>query len=75
MRGNCWELDATMGVDVGVPVAPAPKSIVTPDLPEGLTGKVLNGPSRTERLLGGRPLSLPVKGFPEDGHADDTAGP
>lgn len=41
----------------------------------GLAGKVEKGPSRTERLLGGRPRSLPVVGlFPLD-HAADTAGP
>lgn len=50
-------------------------SIVAPPFAEGFAGKVENGPSRTERLLGGLPRSFPVSGLPEEGHADDTAGP
>lgn len=41
----------------------------------GLTGKEENGPSLVDRLLGGRPLILPVNELLEEGHADDTAGP
>ena len=41
----------------------------------GLTGKVENGPSCTERLLGGLPRSLPEVVLVVDGHALETAGP
>ena len=41
----------------------------------GLTGKVENGPSCTERLLGGLPRSLPDVVLLVDGHALETAGP
>ena len=41
----------------------------------GFAGKVEKGPSWVDRLLGGRPRSFPVEGFPLLGHADDTAGP
>jgi hypothetical protein len=63
-----------MGVGVGVALT-GEISIVVPPLTAGLAGNVENGPSRTERLLGGLPRSFPVSGFPEDGHAEDTAGP
>lgn len=55
---------ATIGVAVGVsPMEP------------GLAGNVENGPSITERLLGGLPRSFPAEALPLLGHADDTAGP
>lgn len=41
----------------------------------GFAGNVENGPSCTERLLGGLPLSLPDAVLVVDGHALDTAGP
>lgn len=41
----------------------------------GFAGKVLNGPSRTFRFVGGRPRSFPVSGFEDEGQADETAGP
>jgi len=50
------------------------RSIVWP-LPVGWAGNVENGPSLTDLLLGGRPLNFPVRGFPELGQAEDTAGP
>ena len=60
-------------------VADGPSSsrlIVGTSLPPGLAGKVENGPSVTERLLGGLPRSFPE---PEDAllpvHADETPRP
>lgn len=50
-------------------------SIVGPSLVFGFAGKVTNGPSRTERLLGGRPRSFPLEDVLLLGHAEDTAGP
>jgi hypothetical protein len=50
-------------------------SIIGPSLVLGLAGKVTNGPSRTDRLLGGRPRSFPVEELLLLGQADDTAGP
>lgn len=50
-------------------------SIVGPSLVFGLAGNVTNGPSRTERLLGGLPRSLPVEEELLLGHAEETAGP
>lgn len=50
-------------------------SIVGPSLVLGFAGKVTNGPSRTERLLGGRPRSFPVEEALLLGQAEDTAGP
>jgi hypothetical protein len=41
----------------------------------GFTGNEEKGPSRVDRLLGGRPLILPVNELLDDGHAEDTAGP
>lgn len=41
----------------------------------GLAGKVEKGPSCTERLLGGRPRSLPDAVLVVEGHALETAGP
>ena len=46
-----------------------------PSLVLGLAGNVTNGPSRTERLLGGLPRSLPVEEELLLGHAEETAGP
>ena len=40
----------------------------------GFAGKVEKGPSCTERLLGGRPRSLPAPFAVVDGHALETAG-
>ena len=69
-----------MGVGAGVGVAVEvavmdDMSMVAAPLTDGLAGKVEKGPSRTERLLGGRPRSFPVRGFPDEGQAEDTAGP
>jgi hypothetical protein len=50
-------------------------SIVGPSLVLGFAGNVTNGPSRTDRLLGGRPRSLPVDVVLLLGQADETAGP
>ena len=41
----------------------------------GLAGNVEKGPSCTERLLGGLPLSLPDAVLVVDGQALETAGP
>lgn len=41
----------------------------------GLAGKVEKGPSCTERLLGGLPLSFPLGGFVLAGQALETPGP
>ena len=41
----------------------------------GLTGNVTKGPSRVERLLGGRPLGFPPGVVLLADQADDTAGP
>jgi hypothetical protein len=49
--------------------------IVGPVLVLGLAGKVENGPSETDRLLGGLPRNLPAEKLLLLGHADDTAGP
>ena len=54
----------------GVPTLIAGFSLVF-----GLTGKVENGPSCTDRLLGGLPRSLPEVALVVDGHALETAGP
>jgi hypothetical protein len=54
---------------------PGVRSIGGPSLVFGLAGNVLYGPSRNERLLGGRPRSLPVDEVLLVDHADDTAGP
>lgn len=50
-------------------------SIMGPSLVFGFAGKVTKGPSRTERLLGGRPRSFPVEEALLLGQAEDTAGP
>jgi len=50
-------------------------SMVGPSLVLGLAGNVTNGPSRTERLLGGLPRSFPLEELLLLGQADDTAGP
>lgn len=55
---------------VGVPTPIAGASFAF-----GLTGKVENGPSCTERLLGGLPRNLPEVVLLVDGHALETAGP
>ncbi len=41
----------------------------------GLAGKVENGPSWTERLLGGLPLIFPELEVAFEGHALEIAGP
>jgi hypothetical protein len=41
----------------------------------GLTGKVTNGPSLVDRLLGGRPRGFPPGVMPLADQADETAGP
>lgn len=41
----------------------------------GLAGKVEKGPSCTDRLLGGLPLSFPVEVLVLPGHALEIAGP
>lgn len=63
---------STIGVKL-----PAPRlmSIADPSLFAGFAGKVTKGPSRIERLLGGRPRSLPVEELLLLDHAEDTAGP
>lgn len=50
-------------------------SIGGPSLVFGFAGNVTYGPSRIERLLGGRPLSFPVDVLLLVDHADETAGP
>jgi hypothetical protein len=50
-------------------------SMAEPSLWVGLAGKVTNGPSRTERLLGGRPRSFPPDELLLLDHAEETAGP
>ena len=52
-----------------------PALMVGTSLVCGLAGKVEKGPSRTERLLGGRPRSLPVVGLEPLDQAAETAGP
>jgi hypothetical protein len=49
--------------------------MIGPSFVFGLAGKVTKGPSRTERLLGGRPRSFPVEEALLLGQAEDTAGP
>ena len=49
--------------------------MVGPSFVFGLAGNVTKGPSRTDRLLGGRPRSFPVEEALLLGQADDTAGP
>lgn len=41
----------------------------------GFTGKVTNGPSLVERLLGGRPRGFPPGVVLLADHAEETAGP
>ena len=50
-------------------------SIMGPSLVFGFAGNVTKGPSRTERLLGGRPRSFPVEEALLLGQAEETAGP
>jgi hypothetical protein len=50
-------------------------SIAEPSLFVGLAGKVTKGPSRTDRLLGGRPRSFPLEEAVLLDHAEETAGP
>jgi hypothetical protein len=50
-------------------------SIADPSLFAGLAGKVTKGPSRIERLLGGRPRSFPLEELLLLDHAEETAGP
>lgn len=52
-----------------------PILIIGASLVDGFAGKVENGPSCTERLLGGRPLSLPLSPLLPPCHALDTARP
>ena len=54
---------------------PGFRSMGGPSLVFGFAGKVTKGPSLIERLLGGRPRSLPVEGPLLVDHAADTAGP
>jgi hypothetical protein len=61
---------STMGVKL-----PRFRSMGGPSLVFGLAGNVTKGPSRIERLLGGRPRSLPVDELLLVDHADETAGP
>ena len=49
--------------------------IVGISLELGFAGNVEKGPSVTERLLGGLPLSFPADVLPLLGHAEETAGP
>lgn len=49
--------------------------IVGPTFALGFAGKVENGPSETERLLGGLPRNLPAEKLLLLGQADETAGP
>lgn len=41
----------------------------------GFAGNVTKGPSRVDRLLGGRPRSLPLEELLLLDHAEETAGP
>ena len=50
-------------------------SMAEPSRFVGLAGNVTKGPSRTERLLGGRPRSFPPEELVLLDHAEDTAGP
>jgi hypothetical protein len=50
-------------------------STIDPSRLVGFAGNVTKGPSRTDRLLGGRPRSFPVAELLLLDHADDTAGP
>jgi hypothetical protein len=72
--GKKWEVFelAATGVAAGVL---SRRLIVGTSLVLGLAGKVENGPSVTDRLLGGLPRSFPEAVAPFIGHADETAGP
>ena len=59
----------------GLACVGVPTLIVGVSFAFGLTGNVENGPSCTDRLLGGLPLSLPDAVLVVDGHALETAGP
>jgi hypothetical protein len=50
-------------------------STADPSLLVGFAGKVTNGPSRVDLLLGGRPRSFPFDELLLLDQADDTAGP
>ena len=60
---------------VGLAWMGVPTLMVGVSLALGLAGNVENGPSCTERLLGGRPRSLPDAVLVVEGHALETAGP
>ena len=67
--GSEWAR-STMGVKL-----PKLLSIGGPSRVLGLAGNVTNGPSRIDRLLGGRPRSFPVEELLLLDHAQETAGP
>ena len=72
----CW-LEAGVASRLGVGLAwiGVPTLMVGGSLAFGLAGKVEKGPSCTERLLGGRPRSLPDAVLVVEGQALETAGP
>lgn len=65
-------VSATMGVGAALLSL---RLIVGPSFRLGFTGKVENGPSVTDLLLGGLPLNLPEEALPLLGQAEETAGP
>ena len=71
----CWVPGGVSRLGLGLVWVGVPTLIVGVSFAFGLTGKVENGPSCTERLLGGLPLSLPEVVLVVDGQALETAGP
>lgn len=71
----CWVLGGVSRLGLGLVWVGVPTLIVGVSFALGLMGKVENGPSCTERLLGGLPRSLPEAVLVVDGHALETAGP
>lgn len=72
--GKNWgtSLLSTIGVAVGVL---SWRLIFGTSLGDGFAGKVEKGPSWTDRLAEGLPLSFPEDVPPLLGQADETAGP
>lgn len=71
----CWVFDDVSRLGLGLVWVGVPTLITGVSFAFGLTGKVENGPSCTERLLGGLPRSLPEVVLLVEGHALETAGP
>ncbi len=71
----CWVFGVASRPGLGLVWVGVPTLIVGVSFAFGLTGKVENGPSCIERLLGGLPRILPEVVLLVVGHALETAGP